>query len=107
MIIYISNPKDKAANLYVINDGDFTLKDMNGPCANTHFDLLGSSDSEILAGKDLTEGRKTVTIYNTLDGKMLLDTDIRGIDGCVGNYFFAVSASDPSKWTVYRMNIDD
>ena len=38
---------------------------------------------------------------------MLLDTDIRGIDGCVGNYFFAVSASDPSKWTVYRMNIDD
>lgn len=43
---------------------------MNGPCAHTHFDLLGSSDPEILAGKDSTEGRKTVTIYNTLDGKM-------------------------------------
>ena len=76
--------------------------------AQTHtLTFIGSSDPEILAGKDSTEGRKTVTIYNTLDGKMLLDTDIRGIDGCVGNYFFAVSASDPSKWTVYRMNIDD
>lgn len=106
-LFWSSDPNEKAADLYVINDGDFTLKDMNGPCANTNFELIGSSDLEILAGKASDEGKKSVTIYNVFDGKMLLDTDIRSIDGCVGNYFFAVSASDSSKWTVYRMDIND
>ena len=106
-VFFSSDFNQNAADLYVINDGDFTLKDMNSGIHGTSYELLGSPDSEILALKDTDKQKKLISIYNVLDGRMLLDTDIDSIIGYVGDYIAVGSASDHSKWIVYRVNIDD
>lgn len=106
-VFFSSDFNQNAADLYVINDGDFTLKDMNYGIHGTSYELLGSPDSEILALKDIDKEKKLISIYNVLDGKMLLDTDIDSIIGYVGDYIAVGSASDHSKWTVYRVKVDD
>ena len=80
---------------------------MNYGIHGTSYELLGSPDPEILALKDIDKEKKLISIYNVLDGKMLLDTDIDSIIGYVGDYIAVGSASDHSKWTVYRVNVDD
>lgn len=106
-VFFSSDFNQNAADLYVINDGDFTLKDMNCGIHGTHYELLASSDSEILAIKGIDKEKRLISIYNVLDGKMLLDTDIDSIIGYVGDYIAVGSASDHSKWTVYRVKVDD
>lgn len=106
-VFFSSDFNQNAADLYVINDGDFTLKDMNFGIHGTSYELLGSPDPEILALKDIDKEKKLISIYNVLDGKMLLDTDIDSIIGYVGDYIAVGSASDHSKWTVYRVKVDD
>ena len=106
-VFFSSDFNQNAADLYVINDGVFTLKDMNCGIHGTHYELLASSDSEILAIKGIDKEKRLISIYNVLDGKMLLDTDIDSIIGYVGDYIAVGSASDHSKWTVYRVKVDD
>lgn len=106
-VFFSSDFNQNAADLYVINDGDFTLKDMNFGIHGTSYELLGSPDPEILALKDIDKEKKLISIYNVLNGKMLLDTDIDSIIGYVGDYIAVGSASDHSKWTVYRVKVDD
>lgn len=96
-----------SADLYVINDRDFTLKGMNERIHSGNYELLSSPDTGILAKKASANGKKEIEVYNVLDGKVLLDTDIRNTPGYVGDYIVAESASDSSRWTVYRMKIDD
>ena len=106
-VFFSSDYKQNPADLYVLNDNDFTLKDINCGIHGTHYELLASSDSEILALKDIDKEKRLISIYNVLDGKMLLDTDIDSIIGYVGDYIAVGSASDHSKWTVYRVKVDD
>ena len=96
-----------SADLYVINDRDFTLKGMNERIHSGNYELLSSPDTGILAKKASASGKKAIEVYNVLDGKVLLDTDIGNTPGYVGDYIVAESASDSSRWTVYRMKIDD
>jgi len=96
-----------SADLYVINDRDFTLKGMNERIHSGNFEILSSPDTGILAKKASANGKKEIEVYNVLDGKVLLDTDIGNTPGYVGDYIVAESASDSSRWTVYRMKIDD
>ena len=98
---------EKEADLYVINDGDFTLKGITGyECVSSLF-IQSSSDPSILAEKTLEGEEESIAIFNVIDGKMLVDTDIRCVRGYVGDYFVVESASDTSKWIVYRMTINE
>ena len=106
--VFRSSKSDgSATDLFVLRDGGFTLRDMTGACGSTNYELRGPKDPEILAQKELDREKRTIAVYNILDGKLILDTDARRVLGCVGDYFAVESASDSNKWVVYRMNIDD
>ena len=102
-----SNSDEDSADLFVIQDGDFTLKGMSGPCGSSNYELRGPKDPEILVQKEIDKSKKKIAVYNTLNGKIILDMDVRRVLGCVGNYFAVESAADSNRWVVYRMNIDD
>lgn len=106
-VFFSSDFNKNAADLYVMNDKDFTLKDINYGIHSTNYELRGSSDSGILAKKDLDKEKRLISICNVIDGKVLLDTDIRSVIGYVGDYIAVESASDSAKWVVYRVIIDD